>query len=148
MAVARLDALVFGQRLRHLRRARGLTLEQLGELVGKRSSFLSLVENGRREAKLSVIEDLAGALGVTSAELLTADPPTRRARLEVELQRAQEDPLYRALDLPLLRPSRQVPHEYLEHVVGLFEAFKASAQARAATPEGARAANGRLRADM
>src|SRR5690349_5217499 len=117
MAIARLDALVFGQRLRHLRRARGLTLEQLGELVGKQASFLSLVENGRREARLSLIDDVAHALGVSSAELLATEPPTRRARLEVELQRAQEDPLYRALDLPLLRPSRQVPHEYLEHVV-------------------------------
>ena len=66
MADARLDSLVFGQRLRHLRRARGLTLDALGEKVGKRATFLSLVENGRREARLSLIEDLATALAATS----------------------------------------------------------------------------------
>src|SRR5437660_845635 len=148
MADARLDSLVFGQRLRHLRRARGLTLDALGEKVGKRATFLSLVENGRREARLSLIEDLATALDVTSADLLATEPPTRRARLEVELQRAQTDPLYQELGLPWLKPSRQVPHEYLEHVVGLFEALRKRAQAQAAVPEDARAANARLRAQM
>jgi predicted transcriptional regulator/transcriptional regulator with XRE-family HTH domain len=139
---------MFGQRLRHLRRSRDLTLDQLGDLTGKQASFLSLIENGKREAKLSLIEDLAKALDVTTSELLTTEPPTRRARLEVELQRAQEDPLYQELNLPLLKPSRQVPHEFLEHVVGLFEALKAHSQDRAATPEGARAANARLRSEM
>src|SRR5205085_1134993 len=104
--------------------------------------------NGKREVKLSLIEDLARALRVSSAELLATEPPTRRARLEVELQRAQEDPLYQELNLPLLRPSQQVPHEYLEHVVGLFEALKTQSIDHAATPEGARAANARLRAEM
>src|SRR6267143_2311104 len=142
------DSLVFGQRLRHLRRSRDLTLDQLGGLVGKQASFLSLVENGRREARLSLIEDLAAALDVTSADLLATDPPTRRARLEVELERAQADPLYQELNLPLLRASRQVPHEFLEHVVGLFAALKTRSQEQGATPEGARAANARLRAEM
>src|SRR5947209_2179049 len=132
----RVDSLVFGKRLRHLRRSRDLTLDQLGELVGKQASFLSLVENGKREARLSLIEDLAHALEVSSGELLATEPPTRRARLEVELERAQQDPLYRELNLPLLRASRQVPHEFLEHVVGLFEALKAQSREQAATPEG------------
>lgn len=148
MISARVDSLVFGQRLRHLRRSRGLTLDALGEMVGKQASYLSLVENGRREARLSLIEDLAQALGVTSSDLLSTDAPTRRAGLEVALQRAQQDPVYQNLHLPLLKPSRQVPHEYLEHVVALFEALKATTQERGATPEGARAANARLRAEM
>src|SRR6266700_8248891 len=116
MATDRLDALVFGQRLRHLRRDRGLTLDALGKIVGKPASYLSLVENGRREARLSLIEALATALEVPSGELLAGDPPTRRARLEVALERAQTDPLYQELGLPWLKPSRQVPHEFLEHV--------------------------------
>src|SRR3982074_3612918 len=140
------DSLVFGQRLRHLRRSRDLTLDQLGDLVGKQASFLSLIENGKREARLSLIEDLARGLGVSSAELLATDPPTRRARLEVELQRAQEDPLYKELNLPLLRASRQVPHEYLEHVVGLFAALKAQSEDRRATAAGGRARHPPLRA--
>src|SRR2546421_9923928 len=75
----RVDSLVFGKRLRHLRRSRDLTLDQLGELVGKQASFLSLIENGKREARLSLIEDLARALEVSSGELLATEPPTRRA---------------------------------------------------------------------
>ncbi|HEX8008704.1 MAG TPA: helix-turn-helix transcriptional regulator, partial [Trebonia sp.] len=42
-----LDLATFGQRLRHLRRARGLTLAELGERVGRTPSVLSLLENGR-----------------------------------------------------------------------------------------------------
>src|SRR6476661_3025093 len=99
LATSEPDPLVFGQRLRHLRRARGLTLEALRARVGKPAPYLSLVENGRREARLSLIDALAGALDVTPADLLAGEPPSRRARLEVALQRAQEDPLYQSLRL-------------------------------------------------
>jgi predicted transcriptional regulator len=148
MPETQLDALVFGQRLRHLRRSRGLTLDALGQKIGKRASFLSLLENGHREARLSLIESLANALGVSSAELMATEAPTRRARLEVELQRIQQDPLYRELQLPALKPSRQVPHEFLEHVVALFEALKRRSAADASEPADARAANARIRAGM
>src|SRR5260370_37099114 len=77
----RVDSLVFGKRLRHIRRSRDLTLDQLGELVGKQASFLSLIENGKREARISLIEDLAHALDEGSGALLAAAPPTRPARL-------------------------------------------------------------------
>ena len=149
---ARVDTFVFGQRLRHVRRSRGLTLDALGELVGKRATFLSLVENGKREVRLSLIDDLAQALQVSSGELLATGAPSRRSALEIALHQAQEDPLYKALKLPYLKASRQVPHEYLEHIVGLFEAFRERAQPPArthiATPEEARGANARLRAEM
>src|SRR5215469_3344717 len=50
-----IDLVTFGQRLRHLRRTRGLTLTELGERVDRAPSVLSLIENGRREPKLSLI---------------------------------------------------------------------------------------------
>ena len=50
------DLALFGQRLRHARKARGLTLAELGAKVGRAPSVLSLLENGRREPKLSLIE--------------------------------------------------------------------------------------------
>ena len=71
---------MFGQRLRHIRRARGLTLAELGELVGRAPSALSLLENGRREPKLSLIEALASALAVPADELMSKQPPNRRAQ--------------------------------------------------------------------
>ncbi len=90
-----LDLGVFGQRLRHLRRARGLTLAELGAKVGRAPSVLSLLENGRREPKLSLIEALAAALGVPADELMRRQPPSRRAQLEIALAEAQRDPVRR-----------------------------------------------------
>ena len=58
--------------------ARGLTLAELGARVGRAPSALSLLENGRREPKLSLIEALATALSVPAEELLrhaAAEPP-------------------------------------------------------------------------
>src|ERR1700730_2716009 len=89
---AGLDLGMFGQRLRHARRARGLTLAELGERVGRAPSVLSLIENGRREPKLSLIEALAAALSVTTEELLRRQPPSRRAPLEIALWEGQRDP--------------------------------------------------------
>lgn len=148
MATSELDPLVFGQRLRHLRRARGLTLEGLGARVGKPAPYLSLVENGRREARLSLIDSLAAALDVTPSDLLTGEPPNRRARLEVAVQRAQEDSLYQSLRLPWLKPSSKVPDDVLEHIVTLYDALRERAAAGAATPEAARQANADLRVEM
>jgi predicted transcriptional regulator len=148
LAITELDPLVFGQRLRHLRRARGLTLDALGERVGKPAPYLSLLENGRREARLSLVDALAGALGVSVTELLTGEPPSRRARLEIALQRAQEDPEYQALRLPWIKPSPRVPDDVLEHIVTLFEALRERSAALRTTPEAARQANAELRREM
>src|SRR6202023_3069889 len=90
-----LDLATFGQRLRHLRRAQGITLAELGERVGRAPSALSLLENGRREPKLSLIESLATALSVPAEELLRHQPPSRRAHLAVAVEEAQRDPVYR-----------------------------------------------------
>ena len=89
-----LDLATFGQRLRHLRRTRGITLAELGERVGRAPSALSLLENGRREPKLSLIDALAKALSVPAEELLRHQPPSRRAQLEIALAEAQRDPSY------------------------------------------------------
>src|ERR1700691_712311 len=81
-----------GQRLRHVRRSRGLTLTELGQRVGRAPSVLSLLENGRREPKLSLIESLAIALSVPVADLMRHQPPSRRAQLELALADMQHDP--------------------------------------------------------
>jgi XRE family transcriptional regulator, fatty acid utilization regulator len=143
-----LDPLVFGQRLRHTRRARGLTLAQLGGLVDRSAPYLSQLENGRREPTFSLVGALAGALGVDVADLLAQEPPNRRAELEVAVERAQAESLYRELGLPRLVASARVPDAALEHIIRLYEELKARQQVRAATPEDARKANAALRAEM
>src|SRR5499427_5999662 len=114
-----LDLGMFGQRLRHIRRARGLTLTELGERVGRAPSALSLLENGRREPKLSLIEALASALSVAPDELMRRQPPSRRAQLEIALEEAQRDALFRDLSLPYLKVGARVPGDVLEHLVAL-----------------------------
>jgi XRE family transcriptional regulator, fatty acid utilization regulator len=119
------DPAVFGHRLRHHRKERGLTLDDLGALIDRPAPFLSLLENGKREPKLSQIDALARALGISTAELLDPEPPNRRATLELGLERMKDDPRYRALGLSELKPTARVPDEALEHVVRLFDALTA-----------------------
>ena len=139
---------MFGQRLKHARRAKGLTLADVGAKVGRTPSVLSLIENGKREPRLSLVEQLAAAVGVPVSELLKKQPPSRRAQLEVALDHAQRDPSYRALGLPELRVGTRVPSEILEHLVALSTELRAQRAKPTATPEEARAANAALRGAM
>jgi XRE family transcriptional regulator, fatty acid utilization regulator len=143
-----IDLATFGQQLRHLRRARGLTLTELGERIGRAPSALSLLENGRREPKLSLLEQLAAVLSVPVAELLSRQPPSRRAQLEIALADAQQDPSYRRLGLPQLRIGARVPSDVLEHLVAVAAELRAQRSKPTATPEEARAANAALRDAM
>lgn len=140
-----MDSLLLGRRLRHFRNRAGLTLDQLGAAVGRPAPYLSQVENGKREPRLSTIGALAEALGVTVAELLREEAPDHRAALEIAWTRAQDDPLLARLGLPAVRASRSLNDQTLEVLVGLYEALRRQTAARAATPEEARQANTRLR---
>ena len=107
--------------------------------------MLSLIENGKREPRLSLVEQLAAALGVPVSELLKKQPPSRRAQLEIALEQAQRDPSYTALGLPELRVGTRVPTDVLEHLVALAGELRAQRAKPTATPEEARAANAALR---
>src|SRR6202012_4732811 len=130
-----LDLAMFGQRLKHARRAKGLTLADLGAKVGRTPSVLSLIENGKREPRLSLVEQLAAALGVPVSDLLRKQPPSRRAQLEIALEQAQRDPSYTALGLPELRVGTRVPTDVLEHLVALSSELRAQRAKPTATPE-------------
>ncbi|MGH3325431.1 MAG: helix-turn-helix domain-containing protein, partial [Streptomyces sp.] len=143
-----LDLVTFGQRLRHLRRSRGLTLSELGERVGRAPSQLSLLENGRREPKLTLLQSLATALGVPVEELLRKQPPSKRAQLEIALEDAQRDPLYRSLGLPRLKVGVRVPNDVIEHILALYGELRRSRTKPTASPEEARKANAELRRQM
>jgi XRE family transcriptional regulator, fatty acid utilization regulator len=139
---------VLGQRIRHLRNQRGLTLAQLGEQVGRQAPYLSQLENGKREATLSLLRRVADALGTEVADLLDPTPPTRRDELELHLRRAQNDPVYTQLGLAPLTLSNKVPDEVLEHLVALYTELKRQRAVRARTPEEARKGNAALRDEM
>ncbi|GAB2462214.1 transcriptional regulator with XRE-family HTH domain [Conyzicola lurida] len=142
------DLATLGHRVRHFRTAARLTLDQLGQAVGVAGSQLSLIENGRREPRLSLIGEIAGALGVTVGDLLDDAPPSERAGLEIELERLQRGNVYAALGLPTVRPAKGMADETLTALVGLHRELARKSKEAVATPEEARRANTELRQRM
>ena len=142
------DPVSVGRRVRHHRREAGLTLADVAARVELSTSALSLIENGRREARASVLGQLATALDVDLTALLTGGPPSRRAALEVRWERAQRAEGFQTLGIPPVRVGPGLPDDALEALVGLYESVVGLQQQRAATPEFARLANAELRARM
>jgi transcriptional regulator with XRE-family HTH domain len=142
------DPLTIGRRIRHFRTERGLTLDALGEQVGAAPSQLSQIENGKREPRLSLVQRIASALGVSVVDLLSEDAPSERAGLEIELDRAQRRPLYAALGLPSVRVSQKLPLPVLGSLVGLHAELARRESESIATPEQARRANTAVRLAM
>ncbi len=142
------EILALGQRVRHFRHRAGLTLEALSEAVGVTPSQLSLIETGKREAKVSLLTAVATALGVEVSELLDQSPPNERARLEREWHKAQETRLHSSLGLPLIKPNKALSDEQLRVLLGMHDELVQRETRALATPEEARRANTELRLRM
>lgn len=59
-----------GRRVARFRQIRGMSLRTLAARAGVSSSFISQLENGRTNASIASLRRIAGALGVTPAQLL------------------------------------------------------------------------------
>ncbi|HEY8718411.1 helix-turn-helix domain-containing protein [Pengzhenrongella sp.] len=145
---AELDTLLLGRRIRHLRTAAGMTLDDLGLAIGRAASQVSMLENGRREPGLSMLHSVAAALGVPLTDLLASEPPSRRAALEIQLERAQRGGLFAGLNLPDVKVGKSLPTDALETILGLQGEIQRLLAEHAASPEEARRANSELRATM
>ena len=143
-----IDSLTLGKRIRQLRTDAGLTLAEVADAIGIATSHLSVLENGKREAKLSELQAIARAVGATLDDLLSAEPLTGRAALEVELARVQAGPLFASLGIPPLPLRKSVSDEAIETVLALHAELQRVHSERAATPEEARRANTELRRTM
>lgn len=143
-----LHKMLLGKRIKHFRTRSGLTLDALGERVGVVGSQLSLIENGKREPRLSLLQAIARELGVDPSELLRQEAPNPRSALELELERAQLSPAYQQLGLPHVRTARTLNDDALESLVGLHRELARRSRAAAATPEEARRANTEIRLKM
>src|ERR671924_840937 len=95
-----------GQRVKHLRRLRGYTQEQLAERIDINPKYLSSIERGAENPTLDLLDRLAQGLQVEMYELFQEEPDASQAdRLRQKLQglvaeaRAEELPwLVRVLD--------------------------------------------------
>ena len=73
------DSLTIGRRIRQLRTERGMTLEELAAAVDRVPSQLSMIENGRREPKLTLLQAIARALGSSLDAILESEPLDERS---------------------------------------------------------------------
>lgn len=142
------DSLLIGRRIRQFRSDRGLTLDDLAAELGRAPSQVSVIENGKRELKLSELQRIAGILDVGLDDLLSAEAPSKRAALEIALERAQRGPVFSSLGLPPLPVRKSLSDEAIETILGLHDELTRVHRERAATPEEARRANTALRRDM
>lgn len=63
----------FGERVRELRQAKGLSQEELAFKTGVHRTYLGGIERGERNPSLKNISAIAKALGVTLSELFRFD---------------------------------------------------------------------------
>lgn len=69
----------FGERIRQLRQAAGMTQEDLAERCGLFRTYMSRIETGKANPTLSMIHALATSLGVSMVELFDDATPVRKA---------------------------------------------------------------------
>src|SRR6478735_29379 len=128
------DSLTIGRRIRQLRTDRGMTLDELAAAVDRAPSQLSMIENGRREPKLTLLQAIARALGTTLDALLESEPLGERATLEIGLERAMRGQTFQALGIPPFRLGKTVPTEALKAMLALQSEIERLRDERAATP--------------
>lgn len=139
------DSLTIGRRIRQLRTARGMTLDELASAVDRVPSQLSMIENGRREPKLTLLRSIARALDSTLDALLESEPLDERASMEIALERAMKGQTFQALGIAPFRIGKTVPDDALKAMLALQGEIERLRDERAATPEEARRANVALR---
>lgn len=69
----------FGERVKELRRASGVSQEAFADHCGYARTYISRVERGGANPSLDAIETLAAALSVEEKELFEAPAPTAKA---------------------------------------------------------------------
>ena len=69
-----------GQRIRAIRAEQSLNLDQLARLTGISAPALSLIETGKRDARLTTVAKIAAALRVSLSTLLDDTSPDQDAR--------------------------------------------------------------------
>jgi transcriptional regulator with XRE-family HTH domain len=148
MTPTALELTTLGHRIRHQRISHGYTLDELGDIVGVAGSQLSLIENGKREPKLSLLQAIAAATGAEVTELLSSEPPNRRAALEIALARAQASPVFRQLGIAPVKVTKGMSDETIESILGLHHELERREAETIATPEEARRANTEQRLRM
>lgn len=86
-----------GERIRELRKKKGLSSDKLAELVGREGSFIRRLETGRFKNIPDEIEKIAQVLGVSLADLLEEHDEKRPPSLEKIAKRVNFLPVVAAV---------------------------------------------------
>ncbi len=70
-----MDLICISQKIRKIRITQNITVEQLAQQSGFSKGFISQVENFRVTPSLNALNKIAGALGVSMADLFAQDTP-------------------------------------------------------------------------
>ena len=86
--------MTFGERLKELRLAAGMTQDELAEKTGIKKQSISRYENSEREPNIRTAKRIADALGVTLESMSTekpgVDPETMAEKITAASPRHQE----------------------------------------------------------
>lgn len=75
-----------GQKIKKARLERGLTQQELGEIVGVQKSAIAKYENGKVvNIKRSTLQKIASALNIRPSELIFTESPKDTAELHVRI---------------------------------------------------------------
>ena len=112
---ATLDSERLGDEIRKLRKARGRSLEDLAQAIGRSISFVSQVERGRANASIADLKGIAQQLDVPLGWFFTHDnvPPTERGKVVRSTDRRRLGAVTTGLVEELLSPD----------IGGVFETF-------------------------
>src|SRR3954467_15834989 len=84
---------VLGRRVRHLRKARGLSLKQVATRSGISIGLLSQIERGRSSPSVRVLASLADSLAVGLGSLFEEDPAPSRPEVGLIVRRDERKQL-------------------------------------------------------
>lgn len=96
-------------RLKQLRKAKGLTLEQLAQLVGSSKSYMSDLERGTKQGSVEMLRKLSAVLGINEAEVFQPDTAEDQALLDHIRLYQQLSPADRAAIDALAQRLQQTP---------------------------------------
>lgn len=75
-----------GEKIKRARLERGMTQQELGDIVGVQKSAIAKYENGRVvNIKRNTLQKIAKALNIRPSELIFTDSPTETANLHVKI---------------------------------------------------------------
>ncbi len=72
--------ITIGKRIKEERLKKGLTQENLAELVGVSNNFISYIETGKKKASLNTIAKIADVLEVTLSDLFKGVTPKKKKK--------------------------------------------------------------------